>query len=256
MPIGKYTHFIIAWSLLACLLSKGLSDVSAKDSPLPTGSLVVSVLSEVGLPPEGLRIDYIQTSHDFLIGYDGPIPEVGLPDPPVGFNLILKCIPWSEIEPSRGSFPYEDEEISYYPVIPPGMITGNDCLLDFGNGGLTGWPDDLQELAFEVLLERVPIYLEHAVRYQTSRGISLFVIKEPTYPNADLMSLTASQWVRLVKLACETIRMEAPWARIVIEIIPQYLPMLGYTPYTFLDNLIRGGVGFDGIMMVFSRPIA
>jgi hypothetical protein len=70
------------------------------------------------------------------------------------------------------------------------------------------------------------------------------------------LGLTASQWFRLVKLACQVIRGIDPQVMIVIAIVPQYLPSRGYTPYTFLDRLIRDGVEFDGIMLEFSTPIS
>lgn len=205
---------------------------------------------------ERQSVSYTQVSHDFLTGYAGPLPISGLPDAPNGFNLKLDCIPWVEIEPHAGYFPHAAEEEDSNFWSDPAITNGNDCLLYFSEDAQDDLPEDLSGLDFEALLERARPYLEHAVKFEATHGVSLFVIKEPAYPAANLLNMTVSQWSRLVKLACQTIREQAPRARIVIEIIPQYLPSRSYKPYTFLDDLIRDGVGYDGIMMVFSPPVS
>jgi hypothetical protein len=254
--MNKRACFGIILLLMGLIPGGSLRDVSAQEVAPDTGSLVVTVPVNGDDFPQELSVNYTQISHDFLIGYDGPTPKTGLPGSPNGFNLVLKCIPWAEIEPTAGSFPHISEEIQTGETSSPEALTGNDCLLFFGEDGPDGLPDDVKGLAFDALMERVQVYLEHAVRYESSQGINLFVIKEPAYPSIILQSLTPSQWLKLIKLACQTIRAQAPRANIVIEIIPQYLPGLGYKPYTFLNNLILDGVSFDGVMMVFSRPIA
>jgi hypothetical protein len=247
---------VIMLFLIGLSFAGTIMPVSAQETEPSTGNLVVQVSPGNSASLPGLLVSYNQISHDFLIGYDGPLPETGLPDAPLGFNLDLECIPWVEIEPVAGYFPHVSDESESGEVTQPDSTVGNDCLLYFGKSEENSWPDDLEGLSFDALLGRVQIYLEHAVRYETARGISLFVIKEPAYPTTDPFDLTRSQWLKLVNLACQTIRTLAPRARIVIEIIPQYLPDIGYKPYTFLNDLIRDGTSFDGIMMVFSRPIA
>ena len=242
--------------LIGLLLAGVVLPVSAQETEPSTGILVVQMSPGIRDSISGLQINYRQLSHDFLIGYDGPLPASGLPEAPLGFNLVMECIPWVEVEPTVGYFPYISEESGISGVSQQGQMVGNDCLLYFGKTEVNGWPVDLEGLPFDTLLERAQSYLEHAVRYETSRGINLYVIKEPAYPTTDPFDLTRSQWLKLVKLACQTIRQLAPQARIVIEVIPQYLPDIGYKPYTFLNDLIREGAGFDGIMLVFSRPIA
>ncbi len=243
--------FLIGLSFAIAILP-----VSAQDTDPSTGTLVVQVSPGHNSSLAGVQVNYDQLSHDFLIGYDGPLPPSALPEGPLGFNLVMECIPWMEIEPVTGQFPHVSDESSISEVNHPDSLVGNDCLLYFGKTKENSWPDDLEGLSFDALLVRVQVYLEHAVRYETARGINLFVVKEPAYPTTDPFDLTRSQWLKLVKLACETIRAQAPQARIVIEIIPQYLPDIGYKPYTFLNDLIRDGTSYDGIMMVFSRPIA
>lgn len=231
-------------------------EVNAQTSSASTGSLIVTVTSGSSAFLEGQGVSYTQVSHDFLTGYAGPLPNSGLPGAPYDFNLKLDCIPWVEIEPHAGYFPHAVEEgESKFPG-DQAMTTGNDCLLYFGEDARGDLPEDLRGLDFEALLDRARPYLEHAVKYEMTRGISLFVIKEPAYPGANLLNLTVSQWSKLVKLACQTIREYAPQAVIVIEIVPQYLPSRSYKPYTFLDDLIRDGIGYDGIMMVFSPPVS
>jgi hypothetical protein len=238
------------------LLAGAVFSTTAQTAEPSTGSLIVTVPHGTNASPEGTSVTYNQLSHDFLIGYDGPMPVGGLPAVPSGFNLDLECIPWLEIEPEAGVFPHASEEGVTGGMTQTGTTRGNDCLFYFGRNEQNGWPDDLEEIKFDALMERVKIYLEHAVRYETSLGINLFVIKQPAYPTTDPFDLTHSQWLKLVNLTCQTIREQAPWSRIVIEIVPQYLPDIGYKPYTFLNDLIRDGASFDGIMMVFSRPIA
>jgi len=247
---------MIIVSTIGLLLAGAVMPASAQEAEPSTGSLVVSIPPVMSISTEGLQVSYNQLNHDFLVGYAGPGPASGLPEAPLGFNLVLKCIPWLEIEPLAGEFPLASEEGATDVVTQPGTLLGNDCLFYFDKTGENRWPADLEGLSFDDLMGRMQIYLEHAVRYETSRGINLFLIKEPAYPTADPFDLTRSQWLKLVKLACQMIRAQAPGARIVIEVIPQYLPDVGYKPYTFLNDLIRDGASFDGIMMVFSRPIA
>ncbi len=229
--------------------------VLVQDTPDTTGTLVISVQSPLGEPLDDLAVSYRQVSHDFLYGYSGSVPAGGWPEAPYGLSLDLTCIPWVEIEPRAGEYQYLSAA-----AIPksPELSTsrhGNDCLLYFGEEALDYLPSDLMGLSFDDLMIRVQNYLEHAVRLESASGISVFVIKEPGYPTANLLDLTSGQWIRLVKLACQIIRQIAPQATIVIEVIPQYLPSRGYKPYTFLDTLIREGVGFDDIMLVFSPPL-
>ena len=242
--------------LVGVLFVAPILSVSAQQTEPSTGNLVVQVSPGNNESLAGVQVNYNQLSHDFLIGYDGPLPVTGLPEVPLDFNLVMECIPWLEIEPIAGQFPHSPEERTSNEAKHPDLTVGNDCLLYFGKTEENSWPADLEELSFDALLERVQVYLEHAVRYEAARGINLFVVKEPAYPTTDPFDLTRSEWLKLVKLACLTIRTQAPHARIVIEIIPQYLPDIGYKPYTFLNDLIRDGTSFDGIMMVFSRPIA
>jgi hypothetical protein len=242
--------------LIGLLFETALLPVSAQDAEPSTGTLVVQVSPGNNAALAGVQVTYSQLGHDFLIGYDGPLPTSGLPEAPLGFNLVMECIPWVEIEPVTGQFPHVSDEITSSEVNHPDTAVGNDCLFYFDKTEENGWPDDLAGLTFDALFERAQVYLEHAVRYETARGINLFVVKEPAYPTTDPFDLTRSQWLKLVKLACQTIRDQAPQARIVIEVVPQYLPDIGYKPYTFLNDLIRDGTSYDGIMMVFSRPIA
>jgi hypothetical protein len=229
--------------------------VKAQTSAASTGSLIVTVTSGGNAFLEGKSVSFNQVSHDFLTGYAGPVPKSGLPEAPYGFNLKLDCIPWVEIEPHAGDFPHASEEKNSNFPSDPAKTTGNDCLLYFGEDAQDDLPEDLRGLDFDALLVRAGPYLEHAVKFEATHGVSLFVIKEPAYPGANLLNLAVSQWSKLVKLACQTIRKYAPQAVIVIEVVPQYLPSRSYKPYTFLDDLIREGVGYDGIMMVFSPPV-
>jgi hypothetical protein len=241
--------------LIVLFASKPAGGVGAQVTGSSTGTLIVKVSSAGDSAIEGLKVRYKQVSHDFLMGYNGPLPESGLPSTPYGFNLDLKCIPWVEIEPHNGYFPHVAEEDGTGAKENSTTITGNDCLLYFGEDARDDIPEDLSGLEFEVLLKRTQNYLEHAVRYETAKGVSLFVIKEPSYPTANLLDLSVSQWPKLVKMACQVIHEQAPGASIVIEIIPQHLPSRSYKPYSFLDGLIREGANYDGIMMVFSPPI-
>ncbi len=230
--------------------------VWAQETPPTTGTLVVTVHSPLGTPLKNLEVTYDQVGHDFLYGYSGPAPVEGWPEVPYGLSFDLQCIPWVEIEPRIGIFPHQtQEDIQNSPDAQHGLI-GNDCLLYFGDDALNDLPSDLGEMDIDDLLIRAQNYLEHAVRYQSAMGVSIYVIKEPGYPTSNLLGLTASQWFRLVKLACQVVRRIDPQAMIIIAIIPQYLPSRGYTPYTFLDRLIREGVDFDGIILEFSAPIS
>lgn len=254
---NKLTSFLLVVFLLpGVLFTKPGIEVDAQAPTASTGSLVVTVTAGSNGLEEGQSISYTQVSHDFLTGYAGPLPQSGIPELPYGFNLELECIPWVEIEPHSGNFPHSAEEGDPIFQSNAAITRGNDCLLYFGEDAQGDLPEDLSGLDFDALMERARPYLEHAVKFETAHGISLFVIKEPAYPGANLLNLTVSQWTKLVKLTCQTIREFAPQARIVIEIIPQYLPSYSYKPYTFLDDLIRDGVGYDGIMMVFSPPMA
>jgi len=235
---------------------KPVLTVNAQAPASSTGSLIITVTSGSNTLMVGQHINYTQISHDFLIGYSGPLPATGIPEAPYGFNLELNCIPWAEIEPQAGNYPHNAEESGSDFKADPTVTTGNDCLIYFAEDAQNHLPEDLVGLKFDDLLARAEAYLKHAVRYETTHGINLFVIKEPAYPTANLLDLSVSQWHTLVKLACQVIRAEAPRAKIVIEVIPQYLPSLAYKPYTFLDDLIRDGVGYDGIMIVFSPPVA
>jgi hypothetical protein len=249
--------FLLQALILASGMLTGMHQgVKEQDTPPTTGSLIVNVSPPAGHGMTGIPVRYTQTSHDFWLGYGGPIPAAGLPEVPFGFNLELQCIPWVGMEPQPGIYPLETEEIASIPISSTQSILGNDCLLYFGGDTLNDLPPDLGELEFDDLYMRAGAYLEHAVRHQINTGINLFIIKEPAYPTANILGFTTGQWYKLVKLACQTIRAEAPRAVILIEIIPQYLPGLRYTPYTFLDTLIRDGVSFDGILMVFSPPVA
>jgi hypothetical protein len=254
---NRLTSILLSGLLLVgeIIATPGL-EVKAQASATSTGSLIVTVTSGSSAFVEGQGVSYTQVSHDFLTGYDGPLPNFELRGAPYDFNLKLDCIPWVEIEPHAGYFPHDTEEDDSNFQSDPAMTTGNDCLLYFGEDARDDLPEDLNGLDFDALLKRARPYLEHAVKYEATHGISLFVIKEPAYPGANLLNLTVSQWSKLVKLACQTIREYAPQASIVIEIIPQYLPSHSYKPYTFLDDLIRDGVGYDGIMMVFSPPVS
>ncbi|MGA9398953.1 MAG: hypothetical protein WBV22_11920 [Anaerolineaceae bacterium] len=229
--------------------------VQAQEIPVSTGTLVVSIHTPLGEPLKNIELSYSQLSHDFLYGYSGPLPAGRFPEAPYGLSLELQCIPWVEIEPRAGVFPHQAEEDAPKSPVLPTVAVGNDCLLYFGEDALNDLPSDLSELSFDDLLARAQSYLEHAIRYQSAKGVSLFVIKEPGYPTANLLGFSAGQWLRLVKLSCQVIRQIDPQATIVFEVVPQYLPSRGYTPYTFLDTLIRDGVTFDAIMLVFSPPI-
>jgi len=254
--LRKAFFVLIILTVIGLINSKTITQPAhAQEIPVSTGTLVVSVHSPLGEPLNGLEVSYSQVSHDFLYGYSGPVPAGGWPEAPYGLSLDLQCIPWAEIEPRAGVFPHQTEEDAPKSPKFPTVVVGSDCLFYFGEDALNDLPSDLSELSFDDLLVRVQNYLEHAVRYQSARGVSLYVVKEPGYPTANLLGLTASQWFRLVKLACQVIRQINPQATIVFEVIPQYLPSRGYTPYTFLDNLIRDGVTFDGIMLVFSPPL-
>lgn len=254
--LRKLSYFL---SLFFVFFANNLYLVSgsaqAQENPAPTGTLVISITSALEGPLKDINVSYSQVTHDFLFGYSGPAINTGWPEAPFGLSLDLRCIPWVEIEPRDGFFPHQAEEtdLGSSDFGPP--VIGNDCLLYFGADASNELPSGLDDLSFEDFLVRTQRYLEHAVRFQSANGFTLFVIKEPGYPSSNLLGFTASQWLRLVKLTCQVIHQINPHATIVIEVIPQYLPSQGYTPYTFLDTLIRDGVSFDGIMLVFSPPI-
>ena len=158
--------------LIGLLLAGVVLPVSAQETEPSTGILVVQLSPDIRDSLSGLQIDYHQLSHDFLIGYDGPLPASGLPKAPLDFNLVMECIPWVEIEPNDGYFPYISEESVSGGISQHEQAVGNDCLLYFSKTEENGWPDYLEGLPFDTLLERAQSYLEHAIRYETSRGIN------------------------------------------------------------------------------------
>jgi GH35 family endo-1,4-beta-xylanase len=240
------------WAAESMEFEKAIQDIEKHRK----GDALLLFVDENELPISNADVSISQTTHDFLFGalaggsLDMKAHELFKE---AGMNSVLIQLYWRETEPSLGQhvFPYSLEGMNRLRSM--GLHVGAEGLIVFEPSQV--WTTGLYTVGLEDLKREVYQHV-YALVSKYSDYVDYWIVVHNTNTAEGSLGLTREEMADVIKTGVAAVRTADPTAELFVYMghicgweAAWYQDEYTLDPYSYLKQLDRSGVNFDGVAL-------